>query len=513
MRLLALCVANSARSQMAEGWLRALSIPDVEVYSAGSAPTRPRPEAVAVMREVGIDLAAHRSKSVREVPAPDVAITLCAEEVCPLYPGEVERLSWPIDDPANARGSWEERLAAFRVARDAIRVHVEAFLRERRLRMVFGAEVRDLFALRQDVTFLNHGSFGATPRMVLEAQRRLIDELESQPLAFMRSVPVRIRRVAARVASFLRADPQDVVFVDNASTGVTAVLRSLSLREGDVLFTTDHAYGAVRRALDRVAARTGARVVAAPVPFPIGSPREVIDAVERTMPDDTKLAVFDGITSITGLVFPVEALVGLCRARGIPVLIDAAHVPGHLPVDLGALEADYWVGNCHKWLFAPKGCAVLHVRRDRHEQLDPVVFSHGVGTGLSSAFDWLGTRDPSPWLAMDAALDFVDQFGADRIRAHNVLLRESEAELLCGRFGLTPPAPSSMLGALQTLPVPFPTDGTQATADAINRHLWETHRVEVMFAPFRGRVWMRIAAQIYNRPEDYERLGDLLLTR
>lgn len=522
MRVLTLCVANSARSQMAEGWLRALSRPspsdalgarslELEVYSAGSQPTRPRPEAIAVMREVGIDLGSHRSKSIRDVPVPDVVITLCDEEVCPNYPGDVERLLWPVEDPANARGDLDARLADFRRARDAIRAYVERFLEERGYRMRFGDdETRARFRLRTDMTFLNHGSFGATPAVVLDAQRKLQDEMEAQPVAFMRSVPARVRRVASTVASFLRADPQDLVFVDNASSGVTAVVRSLSLGPGDLLLTTDHAYGAVRRAMGHIALRTGCRVVEATVPFPIRGPHEVIDAVRDCLAglplDRVKLAVFDEITSITGLVFPVAALVALCRMHGIPTLIDGAHVPGHLPVDLSSLDADYWVGNGHKWLFTPKGCAVLHVRRERRAGLDPVVFSHGIGTSLSGAFDWQGTRDPSPWLAADAALAFVQSLGADRIRAHNVLLRESIGSLFCDRWGIALPAPPSMLAALLTLPVPIPTDGTQATADAISRHLWDDHRVEAMFMAFQGRVWFRASAQIYNRLYDYQRL-------
>jgi isopenicillin-N epimerase len=510
MRILALCVANSARSQMAEGWLRALSTPDVDVWSAGSEPTRPRPEAIAVMREVGVDLGLHRAKSVDEVPRPDVVATLCAEEVCPVFLGDVERLAWPIADPAQARGTWEERLVAFRRARDEIFDHVDAFLRARGKRIGFGEAVRPKFQLRKDVTFLNHGSFGATPREVTEAQRKIQDELEAQPVAFFRSLPVRVRRVAALVASFLRADPQDLVFVDNASSGVTAVLRSQRFEPGDVIYTTSHAYGAVKAAIRRVCQRTGAELVVGEVPFPVASPEQILQVVDRTMPDHTKLAVFDEITSITGLVFPVAELVQRCRSRQIPVLIDGAHVPGHLPTDLAGLEADYWVGNCHKWLFAGKGCAVLHVRRDRHDEIDPVIFSHEVGTTLSASFDFQGTRDPSPWLAMEAALDFVNRYGADRIRAHNVLLRAEAGAMLQERLGVEAPAPASMLGALQTLPLPFPTEPTRAAADALNARLWDQHKIEAMFMPFGDRVWLRIACQVYNRLADYEKLADAL---
>jgi isopenicillin-N epimerase len=470
--------------QLAAGWLAGLGAAGVEaVPVAGEV----APEAAAVMREVGIDL-----QPGRDGPStPDVVLPL-------------PDLAPPAD------------LAGWRRARDEVEVAVARWLDDRGRLARFGESVRPRFAIdfgdaERPVTFLNHGSFGATPRAVLEAQRSWIEALEAQPLAFYRAWPARIRQVAARVAEALGADPQDLVFVDNASTGVTAVLRSLRLQPGDVVVTTDHAYAAVRKALDHAVALSGARLVIARVPFPIESPEQVVAAVEAVLPERARIAVFDGITSITGLVLPTDALVALCRARGIPVLVDAAHVPGHLPVDLGASQADYWVGNLHKWLFACKGCAVLHVRRDRQDEVDPLVWSHGLDQGFTARFDFQGTRDPSPWLAADAALAFRSELGADRIRAHNVRLRREAGAMLCERLGVVAPAPGEMLGALQTLPLPFATEGCQDAADALNRRLWEEHRIEAMFMAFGGRVWLRIAAQIYNRLEDYERLAAALL--
>lgn len=509
MRVLALCVANSARSQIAEGWLRALSTPDVLVYSAGSRPTAIRAEAIAAMAEVGIDLGQHHAKGLSEVPSPDFVVTLCDDEVCPNYSAEVTRLSWPTPDPAAVEGSAAERLQAFRRARDEIGAKVDAWLTEIGRRVEFGAI--DGFALRKDITFLNNGSFGATPRQVLAAQRRLQDELEAQPVAFMRALPARTRRVASLVASFLRSDPQDLVFVDNATTGVTAVLRSQRWKPGDVVYTTSHVYGAVRSALEHLKRTVGIEVVYGEVPFPIGSSREVLDAIGATLPANAKLAIVDHITSATGLIFPAAEIVALCRGRGIPVLIDGAHVPGHLPVDLGALDADYWVGNLHKWLYTPKGCAVLRVRRDRRDALEPLVFSHEIGRGFSASFDFQGTRDPSPWLAAEAALGFVEALGGpDRIRAHNFALRRTAGALLCERWHVEPPAPLEMLGALQTLPLPARIEGTAANAAAWNARLWDEQKIEIPFIPFGGRLWIRTSAQIFNTLSDYERLADVL---
>ncbi|MEZ4237811.1 MAG: aminotransferase class V-fold PLP-dependent enzyme [Myxococcota bacterium] len=381
--------------------------------------------------------------------------------------------------------------------------------RARGRRVRFGA-VRGQFALDPDGP--SSTTAASAPRPAPSSRPSAAGSRRSRsPVASFRALPERVRAVAAEAAAALGADPADLVLVDNATSGVTAVLRSLRLQPGDVLFTTSHAYAAVRRALDHVCALTGARLVVAEVPFPVDDADQIVAAVQAALPERARLAVLDGITSVTGLVLPTAALTALCHDRGIPVLIDAAHVPGHLPVDLGATAADYWVGNLHKWSFACKGCAVLHVRRDRQEGIDPLVWSHGLDAGFTARFDFQGTRDPSPWLAASAALGFQRAHGADRIRAHNVRLRREAGAALCRRFGVRPPAPEALLGALQTLPLPFPTAGTQAEADALNAHLWRTHRTEAMFVPHAGRTWLRIACQIYNHPAEYERLADQIL--
>jgi len=506
MRMLVMCVANSARSQMAEGWVRALATDAVEVHSAGSHPTKPRPEAIAVMAEVGIDLSGHRSKRAADLPRPHLVATLCAEEVCPVYPGGVEHISWATEDPASDTGTMAERLARFRIARDHIGDVVADFLRQRGLARRFGAAVRDQFALDPDIAFLNHGSFGATPRSVLAAQAEWIAQLEAAPVRFMLRQPERVQAVTARLAALLGCAAPHLTMVANASTAVAAVLRSQDLGPGDTIVTTTHAYEAVNRLLAFVAARSGARVVAIPIPFPLADPDEVVAAVAAGWPDGAKLAVFDHITSGTGLHLPIAQLVALSRARGVPVFVDAAHAPGHTPVNLRALGADYWTGNIHKWLFAPKGCAVLYARPEHHDTLHPLVISLGHGQGLQSAFGWQGTRDPSPWLAAGAALDFAEAHGLDAIRAHNALLRQSAGERVAAALGADPMAPSSMLRALQTIPLPATLPGTRAAADDISRRLHDEHRVEAMVLPFDDRLWLRISAQIYNTLGDYDRL-------
>lgn len=372
---------------------------------------------------------------------------------------------------------------------------------------------REAFLLDPSVAFVNHGSFGAVPKPVLAAQTAWRERCEREPVRFfMDDAPKLIRAVAERLGALVGADGAELAWVDNATTGANAVLGSLPLQPGDAIVATTHGYAAVNAAIRHHASRAGARLIEAQVPFPIAGPQQVVDAIAAVLDDRTRLVVVDHVTSFSGLVFPVHDVVRLCHARAIPVLVDGAHAPGMLPLDLRALDADWYVGNCHKWLFAPKGCAFLHARADRQANLHPAVISHGYGLGYLEEFDWTGTRDPSAWLALGASLDFVEERGLGAIQSHNNALAAEAGAMLSGAWDTPLPAPASMRAALVTLPIRGDLPATWPVARAVHDALLRDHGVQVPVWMVGDRLWLRISAQIYNRADDYRRLAAALPT-
>jgi isopenicillin-N epimerase len=389
-----------------------------------------------------------------------------------------------------------------------------------------GSELARHWTLDPAITFLNHGSFGACPRPVLAAQQRWRERLEAEPVRFMvRELEPALDAARAALAAFVGARPQDLVFVPNATTGVSTVLASLELQPGDELLTTDHAYNACRNALDRVAARSGARVVVVPVPFPLRSADEVAEPLLAAAGPRTRLALIDHITSPTALVLPVERLVPALQARGIDVLVDGAHAPGMLELRLDALGAAYYTGNCHKWICAPKGAALLHVRADRQQRLRPLVTSHGASSRRTDRsrflleFDWTGTDDPSPALCVKEALEFLGGLlpgGWPALRAANHALALRGRDLLCEALGVPQPAPDAMLGSLAAVPLPDAASAPGALGlDALQELLFREDAIEVpvMLWPAWPRRLLRISAQAYNSPAQYERLASAVAAR
>jgi len=385
--------------------------------------------------------------------------------------------------------------------------------------------IRAHWALDPHVAFLNHGSFGACPRAVLDAQDRLRARLEAEPVRFMRGLEPELDAARAEIGRFVGADPDDIAFVPNATTGVNTVLRSLDWAPGDELLTTDHVYNACRNAMDLVARKTGARVVVASVPFPIASPDAVVDAVLANVTPRTRLALLDHVTSPTGLVFPVERLVAELAKRGVDSLVDGAHAPGMLPLDLKSLGAAYYAGNFHKWACAPKGSAMLWVRRDLQPRVRPLVTSHGANSPRTDRsrfrleFDWGGTDDPTPYLCVPDAIRFMAGLvpgGWPALMTHNRRAALAMRTRLAARLGCPLPCPDEMIGSLATLALPdAPTvDEPPSTyGTLLQTSLVERHRVQVPIVlwPAPPRRFVRISAQIYNQTSEYDRLADALV--
>lgn len=385
---------------------------------------------------------------------------------------------------------------------------------------------RSLWPLDPEVTFLNHGSFGSCPRAVLQFQRELIGRMERQPVRFLVDDLEAMWDEARReLARFVGVQPDDLVFVPNATSGVNTVLRSLRFGRGDELLATDHEYNACRNALDFVARRSGARVVVAKVPFPLDSPRQVVSAVLERVTRRTRLALLDHVTSPTGLVLPIKPLVRELSTRGVDTLVDGAHAPGLVPLNLRQFGATYYTGNCHKWLCSPKGAAFLCVRRDRQADIRPLTISHGYNSSRTDRsrflleFGWTGTGDFSACLSVPESLRVVGAMlpgGWPAIMRRNRALARAARRILCAALGVEPPCPDEMLGTLATVPLPdmtacdVPRDASGL--DPLRGRLLREFGIEVpVFSwPAPPTRWLRVSAQLYNSLPDYVKLAEAL---
>lgn len=383
------------------------------------------------------------------------------------------------------------------------------------------------WTLDPGVAFLNHGSFGATPRRVLEAQAEWRARMEREPVAFFaRDLEPALDEARSALGAFVGADADDLAFVTNATTAMNIVARGLSLAPGDEIVVLDHAYGAARNTMAAAAADAGARLVTATLPFPGATPQLARDAIMAAISDRTRLVLLDHATSPTALVLPVTEIVAGLAERGIETLVDGAHAPGMLDVDIRAIGAAYYAGNAHKWLLAPKGSAFLHVRRDLQERVRPIVISHGATSPRidRSRFrlehDWTGTLDPTPWLSVPAAIEFGAQlmpggWGALRARGHDLAI--VARDLLCDALATSAPAPDEMIGAMVSVPLP-PSSVDEAPPagaydDPVHASLLEAGiQVAVGTWPQRpeGASWqrmVRVSAAPYVDRADLERLA------
>lgn len=379
------------------------------------------------------------------------------------------------------------------------------------------------WSLDPAVAYLNHGAFGACPAPVLEAQSEWRARLERNPTQFFdREYESLIDGARDSLAPLLHADAGDLALIHNATEGVNTVLRWTPFAAGDEILVTDQGYPACQNAARARAFETGAKVVVAAIPFPIASADDVLSAILAKVTPRTKLALIDHVTSPTGLVFPIAAIVAALRGRGVETLIDGAHAPGMVPIDLGALGADYYTGNCHKWLCTPKGAAFLWVRPGRQAHLRPLVISHGASSTRRDRsrfrleFDWTGTGDPTAWLCLPEAQRFLGTLlpgGLPSLMDRNRALALAARELLCAALRVALPAPAEMIGSLAAVPLPAGTPREAEGVDPLQQQLRERHRIEVpVFAwPAPPRRLLRLSAQAYNGLEEYRRLARALV--
>jgi len=373
---------------------------------------------------------------------------------------------------------------------------------------------RLLFSLDPAVSYLNHGSFGAVPISVQRTQQRLRDETEANPLKFfVQGLHDRILHTRRHLAAFLGADPDGSALVPNTTAGVSLVLQSVRLGPGDEVLLTDHAYGAVALAARRQCRRAGA--TARTVALPLGAPdAEVVARVRNALrPGKTRLLIVDQLTSPTAKALPVAAIAASAREHDIPVLVDAAHAPGMLPVDVAAIGADFWVGNLHKWAFAPRGTALLAVAPAWRRRIDPLVVSWRQDAGFPSAVEFQGTVDYTAWLSAPAGLFVLRTLGVDTVREHNAALAAYGQRVVGTALGLAPadlPDPGAPAASMRVVPLPAGLATTVPEAHALRQHIADKLGMETAINAWGGRGWLRLSAQVYNRPEEYEHLAERL---
>jgi isopenicillin-N epimerase len=296
--------------------------------------------------------------------------------------------------------------------------------------------------------------------------------MEWHPTDFMtRELPQAIREVTGRLAAFVGGHGKDFVLIENATVGCNTVLSSLIFSAGDEILLTDHGYPAIRNAAEHKASRAGARVVEVPVPFPVSDPSQVMEAVASKLGSRARLVILDHVTSPTAIIFPVRELTSLCHAAGAFVLIDGAHGPGMLSLEIPSIGADWYVGNCHKWLMAPKGSAFLWANAARQADLHPLVISHGYGKGFTAEFDWTGTRDPSAWLAVPAAIDFHNQIGGPTLRERNAQLARESAALLAKRWKTERGSADLLTGSMAAIRLPIKDVATKERGEELRRKI------------------------------------------
>ena len=378
--------------------------------------------------------------------------------------------------------------------------------------------------LNPETVFLNHGSYGACPKVVLDYQHELRSQLEKDPVHFFDVTSKELWAIAIETLSnFVNADKEGMTFVANATSGVNTVLRSLDLQPGDEILVSDHTYQACRNTVDFVTKRAGARTVVAPLPFPIKSSEQVIETILNYTTENTRLALIDTVTSPTGLRLPFENITKELQNRNIDVLLDAAHGPGIVNLNFKKLQPAYATGNAHKWLCSPKGAAFLYIREDKREQIRPLSISHGasvegnVDEKIRLEFDWPGTQDITPWLCIPKSIEYIGSLlngGWSAIMAHNKKLAIEARDIIHEVLETPKLCPDSMIVGLSAVALPGDESITKSVLapDPLHTLLFEKYNIQVpVFGwPHHNRRYLRTASYLYNSIEEYHYLANIL---
>lgn len=392
--------------------------------------------------------------------------------------------------------------------------------------MRFGRVFLSEFPLDPAVTYLNHGTVGVTPNRVLAAQQAIRDAIERQPSRFLlreltapatsvgepRSETPRLRLAARDVAAFLGAHGDDLVFVDNITTGANAVLRSFPLEPGDEILVTDLGYGGITKAAQFAAREKGAAVTTVTMPWP-PSPALYADAIVGAVGPRTKLAIVDHVSAESALVLPLADIAVRLRAKGVAVMADGAHAPGAIPLRIEDLGVDWYVANLHKWMWVPRSSGILWAARERQAGLHPAVISWGLDEDFTTAFDLPGTRDPSPHLAAPAAIALFHAWGVDAIRRYNHDLAWQAARYVSDAWDTAWDTPESMIGTMATVTLPESLGRTREDAARLRDALLFEDGIEIPVHAYRDRLRARISAQVYVDMDDIDRLATAVIRR
>lgn len=385
-------------------------------------------------------------------------------------------------------------------------------------------KIRELWGLDPTIAFLNHGSYGAVPTQVLKVKERISAEIESNPPDFLaRRLPMRLQEQKGCLSSFLNVESDGLVFVPNATNGVGAVLRSMPFSAGDEIVFHDHGYGWVRQGLQNLSLQKGVLVKEAVIRWPAVTDSEIVESFLKQINSRTRLVVCDHVSSPTAIIFPVSKIIEAARSMGVPVLVDGAHAPGFVPLDLKYLDPDFYIGNLHKWICAPRGSAFLFVKDKFRRWVRPESLSYSGGIthnrydyDFSGYFDWTGTFDFSSWLSVSSALQFNEGLGWQRIfeQRKKLLLEakslfEHDLQIASSEF-----VGDHFLSAMLTVPWPLQStvEPTPSLAREISSELLKKNKVEVPVFCFGNRLYFRVSAQAYNRIDDYQRLSDAVVS-